>query len=191
MPVIEVHLLEGYAPSDHQRLGEAITDATRLVIPAPADAITVIIHELAQSHYFRGRGARLPAPALPEPCALVNEFLDCLGRRDLQRAKTFLASNFSMHFPAADSMHDLEALIDWSASRYRSITKTMESTEAYANAAGHTVVICQGTLDGEWPDGSAFSGIRFIDRFEVINGKITRQDVWNDMAEHRNTVNNS
>ncbi len=29
----------------------------------------------------------------------------------------------------------------------------------------------------------AFEGIRFIDRFEVTAGKITRQDVWNDIAE--------
>ena len=33
--------------------------------------------------------------------------------------------------------------------------------------------------------GACFEGIRFIDRFEVIDGKITKQDVWNDMAEVR------
>ena len=43
----------------------------------------------------------------------------------------------------------------------------------------------RGTLAGEWPDGTAFSGIRFIDRFEVTDGKITQQDVWNDIAEVR------
>ena len=26
-------------------------------------------------------------------------------------------------------------------------------------------------------------GIRFIDRFEVVNGQFTRQEVWNDLAE--------
>ncbi len=44
-------------------------------------------------------------------------------------------------------------------------------------------VYCFGTLGGEWPDGTAFDGIRFIDRFELQGGLITRQDVWNDMAE--------
>jgi hypothetical protein len=34
-----------------------------------------------------------------------------------------------------------------------------------------------------WLDGTAFSGIRFIDRFEVAGGLIRRQDVWNDLAE--------
>ena len=65
------------------------------------------------------------------------------------------------------------------------MTKTYETTEAF-HAKGVAVVYTQGTLSGEWPDGSAFSGIRFIDRFELTGGKITRQDVWNDMGEVRN-----
>ena len=35
----------------------------------------------------------------------------------------------------------------------------------------------------EWPDGAAFSGIRFIDRFTVADGKLADQTVWNDLAE--------
>jgi hypothetical protein len=50
---------------------------------------------------------------------------------------------------------------------------------------GIAVVYTRGTLAGEWPDGTAFGGIRFIDRFEVTDGFITRQDVWNDLAEVR------
>ena len=38
---------------------------------------------------------------------------------------------------------------------------------------------------GEWPDGTAFEGIRFIDRFVVVDGKITDQRVWNDLGEAR------
>jgi len=44
-------------------------------------------------------------------------------------------------------------------------------------------VYCTGTLEGVWLDGRAFSGVRFIDRFEVAEGRIRRQDVWNDLAE--------
>ncbi len=47
------------------------------------------------------------------------------------------------------------------------------------------MVYCTGTLEGQWLDGSAFAGIRFIDRFEVEAGRIVRQDVWNDLAEVR------
>ncbi|MGB1034547.1 MAG: 4-oxalocrotonate tautomerase, partial [Primorskyibacter sp.] len=48
-------------------------------------------------------------------------------------------------------------------------------------------VYCRGTLSGEWPDGTAFDAIRFIDRFEIVGDKITKQDVWNDIAETRAT----
>jgi hypothetical protein len=48
-----------------------------------------------------------------------------------------------------------------------------------------TVVYCRGMLNGVWLDGSEFKDIRFIDRFEVVKGKLQRQDVWNDLSEFR------
>ncbi|MCH5760711.1 nuclear transport factor 2 family protein, partial [Salmonella enterica] len=47
----------------------------------------------------------------------------------------------------------------------------------------YVVIYSNGTLYGEWPDGRPFADNRFIDRFEVRDGKITRMDVWNDSAE--------
>jgi hypothetical protein len=47
------------------------------------------------------------------------------------------------------------------------------------------VVYIKGTLSGEWPDGTPFEGIRFIDRFEIKGGKLISQEVWNDIAEER------
>jgi hypothetical protein len=64
------------------------------------------------------------------------------------------------------------------------VTKTYEAFEAF-HADGAAVVYARGTLSGEWPDGTAFSGIRFIDRFALQGGLIVRQDVWNDIAEVR------
>lgn len=48
-----------------------------------------------------------------------------------------------------------------------------------------TIVYVRGTLHGRWLDGSGFTGIRFVDRFEIRNGLIGRQDVWNDAGEYR------
>ena len=48
-----------------------------------------------------------------------------------------------------------------------------------------TVVYSIGTLTGEWNDGTAFPGIRYIDRFLVRDGKFIATWVWNDMAESR------
>lgn len=185
MPVIEVHLLEGYGPEDRCRLGECLTDAVRMVVPAPPEAVTIMIHEMPKDNYYRGRTNRTPAAALPDPCELVERFLSHLGARELTDAKAFLSETAVLQFPGAEPLHILEALVEWSKPRYRSIEKHIEGTEALQSSGDETIVYCRGTLSGEWPDGSTFENIRFIDRFELVNGKITRQDVWNDLAEAR------
>ena len=185
MPIVEAHLLQGYAPAAKRRLVRALTDAVRIVVPAPDEAITVMLHEHAPENYGRGGEMRRPAPALPDPAESVLAYLAAMEARDLDRAQSMLGDGFTMTFPGTGPMTSLAELIAWSKGRYRFVTKTYETTEAF-HAKGVAVVYTQGTLSGEWPDGSAFSGIRFIDRFELTGGKITRQDVWNDMGEVRN-----
>jgi len=185
MPVIEVHLLEGYQPDDRRRLSESLTDAVRLVVPAPPEAVTIMLHEMPSDNYYRGRTTRTPAAALPDPCELIEQFLAHLGARDLAKASEYLSDSVVMQFPSSEPMHTLEQLIEWSKPRYRSIAKQIEGSEAFQSAGDETIVFCRGTLSGEWPDGSTFKGVRFIDRFELVNAKITRQDVWNDLAEAR------
>lgn len=86
-----------------------------------------------------------------------------------------------MHFPGGSSMQRLEQLVQWASSRYRSVAKDFERFDESRTDEG-AVVYCLGTLRGVWLDGAAFSGIRFIDRFEIAQGLIQRQDVWNDLA---------
>lgn len=183
MPVLEVHLLEGYSAEERRRLAESLTDATRMVVPAPAEAVTVVIHEMPTDNYYRGRTTRTGAAALPDPCQIALDFLAALGSRNIEKAESFLGPNFSMHFPGAEPMVKLQALVDWSKPRYSSIEKHIEGTEAFGAPDGSTVVYCRGTLSGVWNDGSSFEDIRFIDRFELLNGKIQKQEVWNDMGE--------
>ena len=184
MPVIEVHLIEGYGDDDRRRLAAALTGAVKTVIPAAADAITVLIHEVPPSNYMRGGIGRRPVPALPDPQAVVRRYLDAMEARDLPAAQSMLAEGFEMRFPGAAPMHSLQELVDWSKPRYRFVRK---SYDRYDTASGEdcAVVHCHGTLHGEWPDGIPFEGIRFIDRFEVKGGLLARQDVWNDIAEVR------
>lgn len=183
MPVLEVHLLEGYSSDERRRLAESLTDATRMVVPAPAEAVTVVIHEMANANYYRGRTTRQGAAALPDPCAIVLAFLESLGSRDLHKAQSFLAKDFSMHFPGAEPMFELQELVEWAKPRYASIEKHIEGTEAFGSSEEATVVYCRGSLSGVWTDGSSFEGIRFIDRFELVDGSIQRQEVWNDLGE--------
>ena len=111
----------------------------------------------------------------------VVDFLRAMERRDLDAARVHLAPDFAMCFPGGHAMTRLEQLVERSALRYRHVAKDFETLDA-CDADGRTVVYCAGRLRGEWVDGTAFSGIRFIDRFELRDGRIVRQDVWNDMA---------
>ena len=182
MPVVTVTLIEGYDEATRRRLGEALTDAVRASIAAPLEGVTVVLDEVAPGNYLRGRAPRRPGPPLPDPAETVRGFLAALEARDLERARAFLAEDFEMTFPGAARFTRLEDLVAWARDRYRSVTKTIEAMETLPAAAGVTVY-CRGRLAGEWPDGSPFEGIRFVDRFELAEGKLRRQEVWNDLAE--------
>ena len=183
MPIVELHVLDGYNAEEKQRLGEALTDAVRFVVPAAPELVTVMIHDMAPENYYRGRTTRRPAPARPDPAQLVREYLAAMEAREIDRAEALLGEGFTMVFPGTPPMTRLQELIDWAKPRYRFVTKTYEGYDAMQGAGDAAIVYCRGTLSGEWPDGTPFEGIRFIDRFEVTGGRITRQDVWNDIAE--------
>ena len=115
---------------------------------------------------------------------VVREYLAAMEARDLALAQSLLAPGFAMQFPGPVSFTNLAQLIEWAKPRYRFVKKTYQRFDDAACADG-VVVYCYGTLAGEWPDGVAFAGIRFIDRFTVADGKLADQTVWNDLAEHR------
>lgn len=183
MPIVELHVLDGYDSTEKQRLGEALTDAVRFVVPASPDLVTVMIHDLPRENYYRGRTTRVPAAARPDPAALVQKFLRAMEAREIDSAQAMLGEGFTMSFPAAPPMHTLQELIEWAKPRYRFVKKSYDGYDAMQGPGDQAIVYCRGTLSGEWPDGEAFAGIRFIDRFEVTDGKITRQEVWNDIAD--------
>lgn len=114
--------------------------------------------------------------------ALCLDFLAALEARDLGRARDMISDGFEMTFPGDVRFREFDDLLEWAAPRYRRIAKEIERVEE--TSAGEVVAIhVSGTLHGEWMDGTPFQGIRFIDRFEIRAGRITRQEVWNDMGE--------
>lgn len=183
MPVVTVTLLPGYGSECESRLVQRLGLATRSVIAAQASGTTVYVQHAAtymrDNRVFTGGG-----PELPDASALVRRFLQTMQARDLAKAREFLAADFVMHFPGSAPMTQLEQLLDWAKGRYQSVGKSYERFEE-CWGDGVTTVFCSGTLHGTWLDGSAFQGIRFIDRFEVQSGQLRRQDVWNDLAEVR------
>ena len=122
MPIVELHLLQGYDAADKRRLGQALTDAVRFVVPAAPELITIMIHEMVPENYYRGRTARSPAPALPDPAQTVRTYLQAMEKRDLDTARQLLGDGFVMQFPGAQAMTGLEELIEWAAPRYRYVT---------------------------------------------------------------------
>ncbi len=182
MPVITVTLIEGYDAATRRRLSERLTDAVMASIAAPVEGVTVIINEVAPEGYMRGRTAKTPGPAPAPPAEICLAFLDAVGKRDLDAAATLTGETFTMAFPGGAVFTEFHELLDWAAPRYRRIAKTVERVDE-APLGTRVAVYVSGTLSGEWPDGAAFAGIRFIDRFEVEHGFIRRQEVWNDLQE--------
>jgi phenylpyruvate tautomerase PptA (4-oxalocrotonate tautomerase family) len=183
MPVISVTLLPGYPQDAQHRLVQRLAHTARSVIDASDAGTTVFVQEVSayrrDGKVFSGGG-----PVLPEASQLVAQFLDCMAARNLEAAQAFLAPDFEMVFPGGKSMHQLTELLSWAAPRYQKVSKTqMTYDESWQGDT--TVVYCRGMLSGVWLDGSEFKDIRFIDRFEVVKGKLQRQDVWNDLSEFR------
>lgn len=188
MPIVEIHVLEGYNSHEKQRLSAAMTDAVRFVLPAAPELVTVMIHDVPADNYYRGRSRRSPVPAQPDPTQIVSGYLAAMEARKLDAADAMLGDGFTMTFPGTAPMCTLQELIEWAKPRYKFVTKTYEGFDAMQGTGDAAVVYCRGTLQGEYHDGSTFEGIRFVDRFEITGGKITKQDVWNDMAEVRANV---
>jgi phenylpyruvate tautomerase PptA (4-oxalocrotonate tautomerase family) len=180
MPVINVSLLEGYDLEVRQALGSALTQAVQQVIAAPPEAIVVCLNELGAGNYYRGGVARQGGQPQVDPQTIVRDFLLAMQDRDLQKAKSFLSPAFVMTFPGDITLTRLEDLVQWAKGRYEFVKKNFESFDV-SHKLDHAVVHCHGTLYGQWLDGSRFEGIRFIDRFEVKDGQLLRQQVWNDM----------
>jgi len=185
VPIVELHVLEGYSAEEKQRLGQALTDAVRFVVPADPKLVTVMIHDIPPQDYYRGGVTRKPAPARKDPAAVVLAYLAAMEAREIETASAMLDEAFTMEFPGTGTMTRLEELINWARPRYNFVTKTYDGFDAMQGAGEAAIVYCRGTLSGEWPDGTPFEGIRFIDRFEVAADRIIRQDVWNDIAETR------
>jgi ketosteroid isomerase-like protein len=118
-----------------------------------------------------------------DPIAIARSYLAAMEARDLAAAQALLAENFAMVFPGGVRFTQLSELVAWARPRYRHVQKRFTRFDAAAAADG-TVVTCFGTLEGAWPDGTTFGGIRFCDWFLVgADGLIHRQEVWNDLAE--------
>jgi hypothetical protein len=122
--------------------------------------------------------------AVHEARRLVEAYLEASMIPDPVKARTFVAPDVRITFTGGRRFGDPGESSGFNAKRYGWVKKRFERTDVVAGAtADEAIVYNIGALYGEWPDGTAFDGNRYVDRFEVSRGKIVRMDVWNDSAE--------
>ena len=115
---------------------------------------------------------------------IVDEYLRIVMIPDPVAARKFTSPNLEIIFTGARRMSSPADTTAFNAKRYLWVKKRIERTETVAGGTpAETVVYSLGTLYGAWPDGTLFEGNRYVDRYVVSHGLITRQDVWNDSAE--------
>ncbi len=125
-----------------------------------------------------------PTTPHPTPAQVVDEYLRLLMIPDPAAARRFVAPGLQIRFTGGRAMSDPAQCAAFNAGRYRWVKKKIDDTETVAGGTDErSVVYSLGTLYGEWPDGSAFEGNRYVDRYVVSHGLITHMDVWNDSAE--------
>lgn len=181
MPMLQVNLLSGYSSALKTRLSKSLTSVLAGITQARPEAITVWIQEYSSDCYSRGGESRTPGQGANAPESIVREYLTAMENRDIDTARRHLGDGFVMAFPGSGELGSLEELVAWSKDRYRFVKKSIDDIDV-AFGMEEIIVFARGTLLGEWPDGSEFSGVRFIDRFVMRDEYLIRQDVWNDLA---------
>jgi len=115
---------------------------------------------------------------------VASEFFAAMSARDLPRLQALLAPGFVMTVSGNQRFTRLEDFFAHSRARQGAVRKHIEGFDVSVNGDS-AVVYSIGTMSGTWLDGSAFQGVRFIDRFGLQSGLITTLDVFSDMAEFR------
>lgn len=125
--------------------------------------------------------AQLP----PHPSiVLVREFIDAIDRLDVGAARKLSAPDARYVSPGGTQTGSLDEIVMRLGQRYRQVGKKIERFDRVEMAEGD-VVFVSGSLHGAWEDGAPFESVRFVDRFEIRDGKIASQEVWNDVGEAR------
>lgn len=114
--------------------------------------------------------------------AIVEAYLAASMIPDPDAAAAYMEPGTVITFTGGRTFDHPRGPTAFNAKRYRWVKKKMDRFDV-CPGDGETVVYSVGTLYGEWKDGTPFEGNRYVDRFVVRNGKITRMDVWNDSAE--------
>lgn len=115
---------------------------------------------------------------------LVRNWLDAVSRGDLPAAAALMAPGAHITVSGGHGFGSLEDLAASAAARYASLHRQADAFET-CDAPGGIAVYVRGTANGAFIDGTAFSGARWCDRFQVAQGRIVGLETWSDLAELR------
>jgi limonene-1,2-epoxide hydrolase len=118
-----------------------------------------------------------------EAAALVKRFLQAMENRDLTAASTMIAKDAGIIFPGGVEFKNQQDMVAAARDHYQWVKKEFEQIDTAILPRGRVAVYVMGTLYGLNNFGVDFTGVRYIDRFEVEDGLIVSQEVWNDLAE--------
>ena len=128
--------------------------------------------------------ASMESFAMELPVTVVKNFLDAMSRRDFTTMESLMAPEFKMTVSGGYVFKHPREFAAQSGKRQKSARKTTDRYDQIPTADGG-VVFAMGSMAGEWLNGTTYSGVRYIDRFEIKNGKIVDMNVWSDMSEFR------
>lgn len=121
---------------------------------------------------------------MPSAVDVVKTFLDAMGKRDFAAMETVMAPNFKMTVTGGSVFSHPREFAAQSRGRQKSAIKTTDRYDEIPTATG-AIVYSIGSMAGEWNNGTTYQGVRYIDRFEIVNGKIADMNVYSDMSEFR------
>jgi hypothetical protein len=131
---------------------------------------------------LRPAATTTPTPETNEAADIVERFLEASMVPDPETAARYIAGNLKITFTGGRKYGHPRETAAFNSKRYGWVKKKMERFDVVPGV-GETIIYNLGTLYGQWPDGTAFDGNRYVDRFVVRDGKIVQMDVWNDSAE--------
>src|SRR4026209_1552948 len=104
-----------------------------------------------------------------DPVKIVEEYLRIHMIPDPETArKLHCAPEMEIRFTGNRLMHDPAEATAFNKGRYKVLKKKFRPTPGGAGGtAEETIVYQTGHLYGEWPDGTAFEGNRYVDRYVV------------------------
>ena len=113
---------------------------------------------------------------------IVERFLEASMVPDPVTAAKYISPALKITFTGGRIYHQPRESAAFNSTRYAWVKKKMERSDVVPGTT-ETIVYNLGTLYGAWPDGTAFEGNRYVDRFVVRDGLIVDMQVWNDSAE--------